>query len=121
MSMSDQILLVDDDLDLLETVQESLEIRGYHIIIAHNGKEAIELYRQKIPCIVFMDIKMPEMDGYEAFSKIKKIFNDAKIVFLTGHEMTKKTQEAKNHGLIKIMNKPVATEEIVSTIKENDC
>lgn len=119
--MGDQILLVDDNSDLLESFRESLDMRGYNIITATNGKEAVEIYKQKIPCIVFMDIKMPVMDGYEAFSKIKSMYHDAKIVFITGHGTTKKSLDAKKNGLLKILNKPVATGKIISTIKENDC
>lgn len=119
--MSSQILLVDDDIDLLDTFEESLSLRGYDIVTANNGKEAIEKFKEKHPCITFMDIRMPEMDGYETFSKIKEISNDAKIVFVTGHESVTKTQTAKNQGLIDVLEKPTITEKIIDLIKANGC
>ena len=84
--MTRPILLVDDDDDLLATFEESLNLRGYDIVTANNGKEAIEKFKENNPCITFMDIRMPGMDGYETFSKIKEISDNAKIVFVTGHE-----------------------------------
>jgi len=84
--MSSQILLVDDDVDLLATFEESLTLRGYDVVTANNGKDAIEKYKENNPCITFMDIRMPGMNGYETFLKIKEFSTDAKIVFVTGHE-----------------------------------
>ena len=80
--MSDKILLVDDDLDLLESFRESLDIRGYHTLTATNGLEAIETYTIECPCIVFMDIKMPKMDGYEAVREMKGTKQPNKFPFL---------------------------------------
>lgn len=119
--MANPILLVDDDIDLLATFEESLSLRGYDIVTANNGKEAIEKYQENNPCITFMDIRMPEMDGYEVFSKIKEISSDAKIVFVTGHETIAKTQLARNQGLICVLDKPVNAEKIIDLIKANDC
>jgi CheY-like chemotaxis protein len=65
--IGNQVLLVDDDVDLLAPFEKSLSLRGYDIITTNNGNEAIEQYREKKPCITFMDIKMPEMNGYETF------------------------------------------------------
>ncbi len=120
-TMGSQILLVDDDVDLLATFEESLSLRGYDIITANNGNEAIDLYKEKKPCITFMDIRMPKMDGYETFSKIKEISDNAKIVFVTGHETVSKTQIARTRGLIDLIEKPTVAEKIVELIKANDC
>jgi len=119
--MENQILLVDDDVDLLDAFKESLEIQGYSIITATNGINAVESYKQKIPCITFMDIKMPKMDGYDAFSKIRELDPNAKVVFITGNANTEKTKIAKNNGLIEILYKPVTSENIVKLIRENNC
>ena len=121
MMMGSQILLVDDDLDLLDAFEESLSLRGYDVITANNGNEAIKQYEEKNPCITFMDIRMPEMDGYETFSKIRGISDNAKIVFVTGHETVSKTQIARSNGLIGLIEKHTVTEKIVEFIKENNC
>ena len=117
--MASPILLVDDDIDLLATFEESLSLRGYDIVTANNAKDAIEKYKENNPCITFMDIRMPGMDGYETFSKIKEISGDAKIVFVTGHETTTKTEIARKQGLIGILEKPTDAEKIIELIKAN--
>ncbi len=68
-----------------------------------------------------MDIRIPEMDGYETFSKIKGMFNDAQIVFVTGHETVIKTQIARNPGLLDVLEKPTDAEKIIELIKANGC
>lgn len=120
-TVKNKILLVDDDIDLLETIEEGLSLSGYEIITANNGKKAVELYKENNPCITLMDIKMPQMDGYETFSKIKEISNDAKIIFITGYETISKTQIARNQGLIGILEKPIKIKEIINIIQKNKC
>ena len=93
--MSNQILLVDDDVDLLAAFAESLTLSGHIVITSCSAKEEIELYRKHCPCIVFSDIKMPGMDGYELFSKIHEIDPLAKMILVTGHEDRKKSILAK--------------------------
>ena len=119
--MSNQILLIDDDKDLIDSLQDSLKLRGFSVLTATNAQAGIDLYSKHNPCIVFMDIKMPNMDGYEAFSIIKKSHNDAKIVFVTGHEVIEQSQNAQNYGLIGVLQKPVPAEKIIQMIKENNC
>ena len=119
--MANQILLIDDDMDFLESLGDSLELRGYSVLMATNAKQGIELYSINHPCIVFMDIKMPEMDGYEAFSNIKKSDNLAKVLLVTGHEEKNKTRNALLNGLLGVMTKPVSIQKYVDIIKKNDC
>lgn len=119
--MSNQILLVDDDIDLLDAFAVGLKIAGHSVITASTPKEGLELYRNNCPCIVLSDIKMPEMDGYELFSEIRKLDQSAKVVLITGHEDKEKTIFAKNNGLIGIVNKPVTTKKLDAIIKENNC
>lgn len=83
--MNESILVVEDDIDLAECVCEYLTIKKFNIIgTAHNGLEAVELYKKHEPDFVLMDILMPEYDGYYGIKHIKKINPYAKIVILTG-------------------------------------
>ncbi len=119
--MSNQILLIDDDVDFLESLGDSLELKGYSVLMATSAKQGIELYSINYPCIVFMDVKMPEMDGYEAFSNIKKSDNLAKILLITGHEEKNKTRDALLNGLLGVMIKPVSIQKYIDTIKKFNC
>ena len=119
--MSNQILLIDDNVDLIETLSESLEIKGYSVLTATSAKQGIELYSKNYPCIVFMDVKMPEMDGYDAFKIIRKLDPNAKVVLVTGHQVKSKTSDAFLNGLLDILEKPVSTKTYVDIIKKNSC
>jgi len=119
--MSEQILLVDDDLDILEAFEMSLETLGYNIITATNGDEGVEMYKKHKPCMVFSDIKMPKMDGYELFSAIHKLDPQSKIVFFTSNDDVVKTLDAKVNGLLDIMHKPVKIKDFDNIIKKYNC
>ena len=75
-----RILLVDDDTQFLEATEYMLKYENYEVVTAKNGEEAIKKYKESSPDIVLMDLKMPVMNGYDAFFKIKKDNPDAKIV-----------------------------------------
>lgn len=79
-----KILLIDDDKLICESLKIILENNGYEIVaIAYNGREGIELYRENIPDIVLMDIRMPDLSGIDASKIILKEFPEAKILLLT--------------------------------------
>ena len=111
MQKNKTILVVDDDLDLLESTIEIIKNIGYDVITGTNGEEAIAKFRENMPNLVLMDIKMPKMDGYEAFFRIKEMYPDAKIILITGNEIDEiKYKKAKAVTLILLMTKPYSYE-----------
>jgi len=100
------ILLVEDDFDVLESVSDLLVIFGYDVITAPDGLLAVKKYDEYTPDLVLMDVKMPKMDGYEAFFKIKQNHNDAKVILMTGFGGDPRQDKAKNLGLVGILEKP---------------
>ena len=102
-----KILLVDDDVQFLEATEYMLKYEGYEVITAKNGEEAIKKYRAVHPNIVLMDIKMPVMNGYSAFFKIKETNPDAKIVFTSAYAINNEEfDRAKKSGLFGLLTKP---------------
>ncbi|MBD0346779.1 MAG: response regulator, partial [Coleofasciculus sp. Co-bin14] len=61
---SKQLLLIDDDPNLILLVKDYLEFRGYEVITAENGREALDILEQEVPDMIICDVMMPEMDGY---------------------------------------------------------
>ncbi len=119
--MGNQILLIDDDIDLLESFEEALQLAGHVVITATSSESGLKLYAEYDPCIVFSDVKMPEMDGYELFSKIRELDPLAKVMLITGHENKEKTNIAKNNGLIGVLSKPITTNALDDAITKNGC
>src|ERR1039458_3369791 len=83
------ILLVDDEQDILEFVGYALKKEGFRVLTSFNGKDAIEIAKKEIPDLILLDIMMPEMDGIETCSEIRKStsLKNVLIAFLTArHE-----------------------------------
>ena len=114
-------MLVDDDVDLLDSIEYLLKFAGYNITTAADGLEAVSTYREKNPCMVFMDVRMPNMDGFEAFNKIKIIDDSAKIILMSGFvNEPKKLMDAKNKGLLDFQDKPLSLTKFKKLIAKFD-
>ena len=86
--MADQkplILIVDDEPDMLFLYSTKLKRGGFDVVTAENGAQGIALAKEKHPALILMDVKMPGMNGIEAFSELQKdpATQDIKVVFLT--------------------------------------
>lgn len=78
------ILLVDDEQDFLDPIAFWLRSKGYVVLIAGNGKEALEQMQKTMPDIIFLDVDMPVMDGIEALRHIRDISKDIPVIMITG-------------------------------------
>ncbi|MCA9811817.1 MAG: response regulator [Nitrosarchaeum sp.] len=119
MEKNKTILIADDDLDVLESTQYMLLDEGYEVITAHNGAEAVDMYKRHNPDIVFLDIRMPVLNGYEAFFDIKKYDSNAKIIFITAFSIdSKKTEKTRDEGLLELLHKPIEFNQIIKIIQK---
>ncbi|KON48555.1 hybrid sensor histidine kinase/response regulator [Mariprofundus ferrooxydans] len=108
------ILLADDDLSIRETGKDILEHLGYKVILAEDGAQAIELYRQYSDAIsaVIMDIVMPKVQGVEAMLEIKKRKPNLPVILVTGYD---RQNVLDKHGKLMadvIVSKPYSVEKI---------
>ncbi|MBB6480184.1 PAS domain-containing hybrid sensor histidine kinase/response regulator [Spirochaeta isovalerica] len=103
-----RILLVDDETVNRDTGKEILESLGYTVLLAENGADGVETYRQNMESInlTILDMVMPVMDGYEAFEKIREINKEARVLILTGYADHKKLEIMKEKGVEDILKKP---------------
>jgi len=106
------ILVADDDYKVLDTTCTLLEFFGYDVIRCKNGLEAIAKYKECRPGLVFLDVKMPKMDGYKTFFEIEKEFPMAKIIFMTAHSDYSKWKMAKEKNALELIEKPYSAEEL---------
>jgi len=95
------VLLVDDEPDFVESMSLWLEAKGYSVSVAPNGKEAIQIVKERSPHIVFLDIKMPGMDGIETLRQIRQINQKLPVIMITAYadeEKLVKSQELNISG-----------------------
>lgn len=83
--MSDQILIVEDEPNIVLPLQFSLEQKGYAVTVANSGEEALALFPDYKPDLILLDIMLPGIDGYEVCQKIRENseMNSVKIVYLS--------------------------------------
>ena len=77
-------IVIDDDIDTVEVFCDYLQIMNVEVVgRGHNGKDGVELYQKYNPDIVFLDLMMPDYDGFYALENIRKINPHAKVVIVT--------------------------------------
>jgi CheY-like chemotaxis protein len=115
------ILIVDDDLGVLSTLSEILEMEGYSTVAqAVNGLEGLEKYKELRPDLVLMDMDMPVMDGYESSREIKAFDPGANILVLTGNPTAIQAQKTLEEGYAAILlKKPVKWDELGRIIRSH--
>lgn len=119
MSASGSIMIVDDNVNLCRTMSYILKHKGYDVTIANDGSEAIERAREKKYFdMVFMDIKMPLMNGVETYKQIKKIIPGVTMVMMTAYAVEDLIQEALEEGAHGVIYKPVDIDKAIALIEE---
>jgi CheY-like chemotaxis protein len=103
------IMIVDDDTNTLFTLAEIVQEANCNPIIAHNGKECLELLEIKIPDLILLDIIMPEMDGFKTIKQIKNNnkWSDIPVFAVTAKAMKKDNEIILKHGFTDYIPKPV--------------
>ena len=110
-----KILVVDDSLSarmlLKSAFSESIK-KNSNFFEASNGEEAVEIFKQENPNIIFMDLTMPKMNGMEALQEIKKISPEAIVVMVTADRQKETKKELAAAGAANVLNKPVDEDEL---------
>ena len=111
---SGNILLVDDEEIIRVTGKYMLQQLGYTVLLAQNGKEAVEIYRRQHTDIdlVITDMIMPKMDGREVFAQLKAIDNNCKVIISSGFSKKEHLVELAQKGLTGFINKPFSVAEL---------
>ncbi|MCK4362764.1 MAG: response regulator [Dehalococcoidia bacterium] len=113
------ILIVDDDTSLCRSMSLVLGRKGYTVATAADGPEAIDMVRERTFDMVFMDIKMPVMDGVETHRRIKEIRPDATVMMMTAYTVEELVRQALQDGAYGIIYKPLDMEKVVAIIEES--
>jgi len=116
---NERILVVEDEDHLSKLLTALLEFKGYQDIqIASNGYEGVERYKENRPGIVFMDLEMPIMNGYDSSREIKKFDPDANIVLITANPMSPFARRTLEEGYAsRVLPKPFRFDELLEALK----
>jgi CheY-like chemotaxis protein len=114
-----KIVLVEDNEDNRDMLSRRLIRKGYEVLIAVNGEQAVELIKNEQPALVLMDISLPVMDGFEATRRLKSLdtTKNIPIVALTAHAMSGDREKAIEAGCDDYDVKPVELTRLLSKIE----
>ncbi len=116
---SKTILIVDDEVDLVETVRFPLEMAGYRVLVSYNGEDALNQARKENPDLILLDLMLPKMDGYKVCRLLK--FDD-RYKHIPVLMLTAKTQErdkvlGMETGANEYITKPFEIEDLLKKVK----
>lgn len=112
------ILVVDDETMVMELARDILQRFGYTVLMAHNGEQAMELYRQRSNEIaaILLDMVMPGMDGREVFHGLRTINANAKVIISSGYDS--EGDDLLNLGAAGYVQKPYRITELIQVVRE---
>lgn len=113
-----KILLVDDEERFLSTTKKLMLKKGYEVMTALNGAEALELLKKHIIGVVILDVKMPGMDGIATLREIKKSFPLVEVIMLTGHATVESAVEGLKLGAMDYLMKPTSIEDLIKKVED---
>ena len=115
--MKTNVLVVDDLKSIRLTLGGILEDEGYNVVLAEDGYQAIEAANQTPFDLIFMDIKMPGINGVQTFREIKKINPQAVVIMMTAYSVEDLVGQALGEGAYGVVYKPFDIDEIVGMIE----
>ncbi len=118
---SDQfVLVVDDNKDYANALKNQLEKEGFNTVLAHSGEEAMSVLNRSTPALIFLDVVMPGMDGFQVVSKLQshETWKKIPVIIMSGKELTNRERDMLQNYIKDVLNKEEFSKEALSsTIK----
>lgn len=116
-----KILIVDDDPNILLSLDYLMRKNGFHVFVARNGAEALELIETEVPELVLLDIMMPDVDGYEICKEVqsKEWSKHIKIIFLSAKSKEADIQKGIELGAVAYITKPFSSKQLLVEVQQH--
>ena len=112
------ILVIDDEMDITLLFRRMLEEEGYKILTANNGVDSLKILETEKPDLIFLDLKLPDMDGIKILHLIKKRDKNIEVIIITGYGALKTVRQAMALGAYDYITKPPDFDNILALVKE---
>ena len=116
--MSEKILVVDDEQDIVKVLSKILELAGYDVISAYNGTEAVQYVKENNPDLVLLDYMMPDITGLEVLQQIKAFSEEVYVVMVTGRGSEEVAASVMKAGASDYVIKPFVKDQILTVVKD---
>ncbi|MFA6216223.1 MAG: response regulator [Candidatus Omnitrophota bacterium] len=112
-----KVLVVDDESDFRQVMTFWLQSKGYSVISASNGENALAMVKEQNPDIIFLDLNMPVMDGVESLKRIRKFNANIPVIFISAFVDDKRVNEAMSYGVSGVFYKGTDFQEGLSLLE----
>lgn len=113
-----KVLLVDDEVEFVDTLAQRLRMRELHVDTVYDGTQALAYIKKIEPDVIVLDLKMPGLYGIDVLREIKQINRHIQVIVLTGHGTDKDETEARKLGGFDFLRKPADLDLLVAKINE---
>jgi len=113
-----KMMLVDDETRFLSTTKKLLARKGYEVMTASSGQEALETLKARTVHVVVLDVKMPGMDGIETLKKMKALYPLVEVIMLTGHATVESAVDGLKAGATDYLMKPTDINDLIEKTLE---
>ena len=113
-----RILLVDDDPDVLSSIELALKGKGYDVLLAHDGAEGLARAERDSPDLIILDVVMPRRSGFAVLDRLRQKRNRSpRIILLTANSEPRHREFAESHGADAFLNKPFDVPELLDEVE----
>ena len=118
--MSQKILIVDDEPNIVIPLQFLMEQNGYHALVAQSGEEALEMISKERPDLVLLDIMLPGVDGFEVCEiiRLNPEWRNTRVIFLTAKGRDVDIAKGMVLGVDEYITKPFSNQQIIGSVKK---
>lgn len=116
--MMKRVLVVDDTKNIRMILTKCLELEGYDVMTANDGRQALEMFQTNTFDLAFIDIKLPEIRGTEVLKRIRELGIKTPVIIITAYATVKNAVDCTNLGAVAYVQKPFSAEKIKSVLKE---
>jgi len=116
--MKPRVLIIDDDAAIRDTMRMTLEYEGFECITASSGTEGLTMAERESPDVVFLDIKMPGIDGLEVLGRLRAQSDTLPVVMVSAHGSTAAALEAGRLGAFRFIEKPLSKDYLIDAARE---
>jgi CheY-like chemotaxis protein len=113
-----RVLVMEDEDEVRELLKDILTDGGHEVAFASDGRKGLELFQEKRFDLVFTDLGMPGMSGWQVAEQIKQLSGETPVALITGWDVKQKKQELKNKGVDIVLKKPFRVDEILGLVQD---
>lgn len=113
-----RLLLVEDDNRTRDLFSQFFRMKGYQVLEARDGEEAVALAGQQAFDLIVMDVKMPKLDGLEAFHRIREVCPSSKVLLMTGFTMNEELDRLVKEPTVAYVHKPFTFDQLTTAISQ---